>query len=305
MTNLDYRVCGDAQKPLADAMILCPHSDDGATFMEEFPAVLDGIQVSEERFRQYLRIEQDFGSHELGIATAEGIAQQTQNIARVDVVGINVPRGILDMNRTKRTALRNVIDYQRVPDLKTELLLLYQETALEIRNSIQDALRANGILLHMHTMAPFSPLGIRHGDPRPLSITPDTVDTYTDEYMLACDTGHKRETDIAATLCKDQTKIETLADISLVLQMMRAFTRREISFALNRPYTLCPFNMDVAYYRKFPVKGLTLDISKHEVSGLSPEECSTRLDSLPLDISGVTRMAGLIASACANELQSE
>ena len=289
-----------------DILILCQHDDNGIAFLERFRDILSpSIADDEETLHRYLEVERDTGSSELAFAVAQKILRKMDKPTRIDILTASVPRGIIDLNRTADKAFRNVFR-PKTEEITAFLHEIYSIIRREIRKHIASLIGEGGIFLDMHTMSPFSPPALVEGHVHSLVERPGHLDEYIDAYVLACVNGKRRTNDI---VCSRKSLhdffFETPADIEVLLHITRAFTRDQIDFAFNSPYSLYGHNANFHDMRIPGSRGIALDIDKSElVTSATPVECCQQLDALTIDPQKVARMATPIADALVQTLQN-
>ena len=139
-------------------LITVPHGSIGEAFFARYPNFWRSFAKPTEikAFYRYLRIEQDFGARELAHRLAYWVHTLLPQLG-VLVLEKDYPRGILDGGRQLSHCLRSMAPAGIMQDLEEDLLQVHNSTLEVVRQEIKTVNQRRGILIDLHTMAPFCP----------------------------------------------------------------------------------------------------------------------------------------------------
>ncbi len=134
-----------------DFALYTPHGGQIEPFFEAHPDFAAALQMDRSLLEPICRMEADAFSPQVAQEAAEILAEQGY---AVGLMAIQLPREIIDMNRTRAYALKPWFDFARHPEL-LERHNLYFDLSLEARNQLLNQLKPEGKWIDVHSMRPF------------------------------------------------------------------------------------------------------------------------------------------------------
>lgn len=280
---------GKAVRPLA--VLVVSHDGDGTSFLEAFPELMSVVPASREVFGRYLALERDVGSAGLAHRVATRLMREEDVVHRVDVVEVNLPRGIIDGNRVSERAVRNVFDHAAHPMIVTALQELHHRAIQAVR-AVLENLELDGLFIDVHTMAPYSPDCNSQSSTEAVGETPTTLEDYIDAYTNRARWGERRYLDLVTCTDRDPT-------VLAYPPLLDAFTERlgaaDIVFRLNHPYPTSAHVLSTRYLERY--RGLVIDVPKDYLVAQRAEEGGFDLLNVKPDPQAVARLAAPLADA--------
>lgn len=276
-------------------IILCPHDDNGEQFLQDYPELYEVCQISRVAMKKYLTLEQDHGSGEVTQAIAKIFMHETHGEYPTTILKDRVPRGLVDTNRIARTAIRDLIDKEKNPDLTRKLFEEHEKVMLEKRRIMGPLAYNGGIFLDIHTMAPFNRV-------TNAGLAPGNVDDYINSYIHARAEGGSRR---LVDLITKADPFENAADPRLTLELKKTFTEKRIQWDENMPYTVPLSYGIVSAHNMLHFNGIAIDISKGDLA--TPNATDNEFDILrpKIDPKKVEIIARAIVEATIQRLKAE
>lgn len=257
-----------AGTPVIDCVILCQHGDDGEEFVRNHAADLERLcsrhdfqpsrhdpALFQQYLQQYYAIEPDVGSSELAHEIARIMEPRLDDHQTVVVVDIRIPRAIIDANRVRDHALRPVFDYQGRDAIAERFLAIHGSASMAVKE-VLDRIHDKGIVIDVHSMAPYSPNVQRASNVQAVSLSPTTLAEYVRSYTDQSMRGERRSIDIVTTL-ENGTLI---ANEALANTCAREFGEARLPFQFNHPYPTNETVMTTRYMRRY--RTLAVDVPK-------------------------------------------
>ena len=235
-------------------LILCVHDGDHQNFMKEHPEFLDLYKNHQELFIKYLYLERDNGATALAEAVKKNLEAQEIEVKLINIT--DIPRGIIDLNRIEPQAIREIFDFDENPEFYQKLLKIYKEKIALIENAL-DNLADDGIFIDIHTMIDFTPK-------QKLEIQPGVaaMQSYIDSLMNPMNFAEKRDIEfLTAELGQD-----SIANKRIHRSLRNNFYKSNINTLDNIPYWLSEDTMTAQYMKKYPGKGIAIDVPINELS---------------------------------------
>lgn len=272
-----------------DYILLDQHGDNGSTLLLNHPEIRQCIYDydDQEVFSDYLRIEQDIGATELTKAIAEEL-----KTVRGAIVRVLLPRGIIDMNRKGKNAIRNIFDLNKygkfgaVSNMIEGVKWIYEETSEEI-DDILGKLSPSGVLVDIHTMSPYDVPVIKE--------SPETLKEYISTYGH---TPESHERDVC--LITEQEDGEIIADLDLYRSFITRLITGNIPHRKNQPYNLAPHT--AAKDRALKIPAMFIDVPKDLVTKEQSYDSDYNPANLTVDMHKVVALAKIFASAVSKSL---
>lgn len=260
-----YRtIYGEGSEP--ELILLLNHSERNRALVEKYPFLLEPFNGNEQLFFDYLDLERDNGADIL----AEKIAE-IWNGGRLDIVQVNLPRGIVDTNRHWKfpeLALRGVVDENN--EDTDDILQLHRAAILAI-TMIIETLKEGGLFVDLHTMNKSSLLK----DP---DLAPDleSVKQYFKYYADANDLEYERVINFIGTIqYKDELhkldKGEMILSNKLLENLKKLYDLEGVPWVMDKPYHPRGRFTSTAYCLQRPNSGMWLD---YPISFLSKKCCN-------------------------------
>ncbi len=211
---------------------------------------------------------------------------------RVDVIDIQIPRGILDIGRiSPDSAVRNIFDKNKYPKILKYLQNLHQKTLEQIFDYFQN-LSDTGFWIDLHTMAPFNPKSAKYG-PDPVALAPNNISGYLDSYISPFHWGEPRVINVAtSTIEKPGVDI---SDPTLTKNIESSLQENDFEFGRNNPHPMTSNITAAKLMQKFG-RGLLIDIPKNSISSGDRKKVASNLHDLQTDKEKLTKMARAIVS---------
>ena len=258
-------------------LILCVHDGDHQNFIKEHPEFLDLYKNHQELFIKYLYLERDNGATALAEAVKKNLEAQKIEVELINIR--DIPRGIIDLNRVESQAIREIIDFNENPELYQELLKIYRKKIKIIENALEN-LPDDGIFIDIHTMMDFT-------SKQKVLVQPgsDAIQNYIEAHTNPMNFAEKRDIEfLTAELGKDP-----IAHKRIHRSLRSNFHNSNINTLDNIPYWLTEDTMTTQYMKKYPGKGLAIDVPINEISEKSDNIYPT------LSTEKIEKLAELIA----------
>lgn len=169
-TQLGYTIA-EAEKGVEPHLrIYVPHGAPVSRFEMLYPDIYKDIikaaPSSEDELRDFWVLESDIFSEELALFTARKIRQilEPSFDIRIEILSVNLLRGIVDINRKTYCAVWNTFEKESFGDLYERILAIHTQTLKEMKRILQKT----HICREVHTMSPRRPSTI-------VTVTPETV----------------------------------------------------------------------------------------------------------------------------------
>ena len=235
-------------------LILCVHDGDHQNFIKEHPEFINLYKNNYELFIKYLYLERDNGASELAKALQKNLESQKIDVELINIQ--DIPRGIIDLNRIEEKAIREVFDFKEKPELYKTLLKIYFEKIEIIKKSLEN-LPEDGVFIDIHTMIDFTPK-------QSVLVHPgsDAIRNYIDAHTNIMNFAEKRDIEfLTAELGKD-----SIANNRVHRNLHNSFKKNNINTVDNIPYWLIEGTMTAEYMKKYPGKGIAIDVPINELS---------------------------------------
>lgn len=243
-----------------DAVILCQHGDDGTDFFKRKEEAIQSLSNHDPALLQaYLAIEQDVGSSELAHAIANSLVGMSSERFSVVVLDVPLPRAFIDANRVREHALRPVFDYAGREDIAASFLRQYDHETSSIASTLRQ-LSSQGVVLDIHSMAPYSPQVNQVDGAHAVELSPTTLDRYVRAYTDPAMRGERCNIDIVTSL-EDGSII---ADHVLAAECARQFDQSGIHYRFNHPYHTNEKVMTTRYMHRHHT--LAVDVPKDYIA---------------------------------------
>ncbi len=235
-------------------LILCVHDGDHQNFIKEHPEFLDLYKNHQELFIKYLYLERDNGATALAEAVKKNLEAQKIEVELINIT--DIPRGIIDLNRVESQAIREIFDFDENQELHQKLLKIYREKIKIIGNALEN-LPDDGIFIDIHTMIDFTPK-------QKVLVHPgsDAIQNYIEAHTNSMNFAEKRDIEfLTAELGQDP-----IAHKRIHRSLNYNFEENNIQTVDNIPYWLTEDSMTASYMKKYPGKGLAIDVPINELS---------------------------------------
>ena len=282
--------------PFADqlkALILVPHDSTNDFFFDEFPEIRAEAQRRNklEQFEQFIHIESDKGALVIADQIAKKIQSALASHEKVELIHLDYPRGIIDGGRKLSHCVRDLCTTESLAKYEKRFKEIHQLTMDWITQKIEELNNNDGLLLDIHTMAPWSP---SQSVPLHWDQLYDYVESFTGTYSAE----RMRPVNL---LTRDDDDV-LLADQELIDLFVQRLEGLNFSVQENEPYRLS--NPFANHHYLSLATGIAIDIPKH----LLAEE-TTHIEDFPLNefrISEekVKRMGNAIAEATLERLNT-
>ncbi|MFK7825284.1 MAG: hypothetical protein AB8G05_14110 [Oligoflexales bacterium] len=270
-------------------LITVPHGSIGEAFFARYPHFWQSFAEPGEieAFYRYLRIEQDFGSRELAHRLAFWVNTLMPQLG-VLILEKDYPRGILDGGRQLSHCLRSMVPPALMQSLELDLLQVHTSTLEVVRQEIVALNQRNGVLVDLHTMAPYCP-HFMQGEKN----LPDHYDSLTDylNHFLDPNFHHpdfKRDID----LITEDGSGNIIADQQLTLAFSSTLSAH-FPIAFNNPYAALPHFMMHEYLCSS--RGIAIDVPKDLIS--YQQAPNFNLERFDLCMQKLDRLASLMAES--------
>lgn len=279
-------------------VILCPHDDDGETFLADYPEILEACRTTREVMERYLTLERDHGSRELSQAIMDTFMHETHGDYQSVLLIDRIPRAILDTNRIAKTAIRDIFDQKIRPALTKKMYEEHEKVMLEKRRVMGPLGRNGGVFLDIHTMAPYS-----RGDEVALKPGNMNVRNYIDSYVYAREQGGKRR---KLDLITKADPIENVADKRLTDWLKAELTASGVEWDENAPYTVPMAYGILSSYNMLQFNGIAIDVPKDYLTDVRAEDSTFDILRRPnIDTGKVQDLAAIIARATIKRLRGD
>ena len=279
-------------------MICCPHAYEGGAFLEKFPQIRKQIKLSDANFSRYLAIEQDFATEELGELVASICAEKFK--LPTLVIQPLFPRSIIDAGRFYPHNLRNILEYESLPELKQTLLDIHSDYIATLKSLVRTLNDHNGIALDLHTMSPYSPLSSPETVySEALEETPDSLSEYIAAYKTSHINGYRREVE----LFTGEPSRQIYAYQPFIDAVYKNFTELGIKVDFDTPYVVAPHLVGCYFLQN--AKTVCVDIPKDLISTKTTIDKDYSLANLTIDTQKLDMVAHVLASAAAVAIEGE
>ena len=276
-----------------DLLITCPHAELGSDFVEfDYPDTSRVVNLWKEDFADFLAIEHDFGTHELSHALAEKLYEK-YGVCTL-VVELTFPRSILDAGRLYPNCLRNVVDYEKSPQLRESLVKLHETYMERLCHVVAVAKSYGALSIDLHTMSTYSPNVIQERYAEAISETPDNLLKYIKLYKNSHKEGDKRVTE----LFSGDARNGIFASTELLKGLYRELQAKDVDVEFDKPYILAEHL--VAHYLVCELGTVCIDIPKDLLSTVTTMDDGYDIAKLEVDKVKLNDMADILASSVVN-----
>ena len=273
-----------------DFLLTCPHSQVGKKFIENnYPEILKLVKLKKEDFYRYLKIECDFGTHQLAHKIAKKLKEKF-NLNTL-VIEPNFPRSVLDAGRLYPNCIRNIINYDEHSSLKERLTNLYNKYMEKLCHIVAIAKTYNAIGIDLHTMSTYSPNVVQYRYAEAIVETPETLNKYINLFLKSHLDGEKRETE----LFTGDHKNGIYANQKLLDNLSNEFKKQDIKIQYDKPYILAEHL--VAHYLVSELGTVCIDLLKDFLSKKTTDDTDYDLSNLEIDENKLELMANIFANA--------
>ncbi len=287
--------CLYGNKNRRDVLIVDPHGADAEYFLSKFPDFASNRQIKAlgSAFEQFLAIEQDRGATELCHATAKALVKIDATLG-VEIFQMNYPRAILDGGRLMSHLIRSWVPEPLRQAHHDDWYRIHKTTLARLDQRYQQLQQDGGLLLDLHTMAPYSPVD-PDGQAKVMHATWENLEQYITDFVEAPQlASNRRHFDI---ITQDENEREIGCQV-LSTHLGEQLDQRGIPWARNHPYrAVSHFMMN---YHLTNARGVALDLPKD----LLNSGASFNLATMRADPGRVAYLAEAIAMATWNSLQS-
>ncbi|NRA43844.1 MAG: hypothetical protein HRU09_02695 [Oligoflexales bacterium] len=266
-------------------LITVPHGSIGEAFFARYPHFWQSFSKPTEigAFYRYLRIEQDFGAKELSHRFAYWVHTLMPQLG-VLVLEKDYPRGILDGGRQLSHCLRSMVPGSLMKELETDLLQVHGSTLDVVRQEIDLVARRGGILVDLHTMAPYCPHFMQ--GTQTLTEHYDSLEDYLEHFLETKFHHPKFKRDI--DLITEDGSGNVIADKELTAAFFSVLSAH-YPLAFNDPYAALPHFMMHEYLCSS--RGIAIDVPKDLISHQCPPEFNLeRFDLSEEKIDGLAKL---------------
>lgn len=275
-----------------DLLITCPHAELGKHFVEfDFPSIGELVKLSKEDFEDFLAIEYDFGTHHLSHAIAQKLYDEYGLYTLV--VEPVFPRSVLDAGRLYPNCIRNIIDYDKHPEIRDGLVKLYDEYMQKLCHIVAVAKSYNALSIDLHTMSSYSPNVIQERYSEAVRETPETLKDYISLYKNAHVEGEKRVTE----LFTGDRRNGIFASKELLITLTKELRLAEIEVEFDKPYILAEHL--TAHYLVCELETVCMDIPKDILSKITTDSEEYDIAKLEVDDKKIEFVANAFAKAVA------
>lgn len=273
-----------------DLLITCPHAELGKNFVEiDHPELIDIIKLERSKFEEFLSIEYDFGTNSLSHAIAAKLFYE-YGVA-VLVVEPTFPRSILDAGRLYPNCIRNIVDYEKYPELRQSLVNLYEAYMEKLCHIVAVAKSYNALSIDLHTMSSYSPDVVQERYSEAISETPDNLLEYINLYKNSHKDGEKRNIE----LFSGDARNGIFASTALLKSLYKAIQAQDIEVEFDKPYILAEHL--VAHYLVCELSAVCIDIPKDLISSITTADKDYDLARLDVDRNKLRLMADVFAQS--------
>ena len=280
---------GGTKNPNHRCVLLCQHNDDGRVFLKKYPQILKKSKVWKSTLERFIDIERDCGSFELAQAIMKIILKESRGDFYVELIKSNIPRAIMDTNRTTRFSINKLLNIDHDDPLIDDLLQLHIDIIGLTRRRLFKLLGKGGVFVDVHTMAPYSPK-IREGGPVRKKLTGRFVRRHIESYVNAQTNGKRRFLDLAIGYPGTPT-----ADTVLLERLRTRLKEASIIFRENDPYPAVIHGMVGQYMTEYP--GISVDVPKDFLTASRAESGNFDFLNPKIDEKKVLEIARPIALA--------
>ncbi|MDA1060181.1 MAG: hypothetical protein O3B47_00105 [bacterium] len=269
MTNINPQV-----------VLICVHDGSHKEFLKNHPDLHEIFKDYAEIFESYLKLERDFAALAL-TREIKKLLKKEIKVASVEVT--DLPRGIIDANRTPEEAIRRVFNHEEHPELVKKFMHTYETITKQALEALEN-LSQDGLFLDIHTMIDFSPSEL-------VPISPGSF--AMQEYIEARTNPDRLKERRLVNFLTARENQPSLAHPGLAGNLEKGFNRDKLKVSHNDPYRLLDWTMLNHYMSKYPQKGIGIDIP---ICELSKDGESCEINPI-LDPSKIARKGEIIASA--------
>lgn len=235
-------------------LIFCVHDGDHQNFIKEHPEFLDLYKNHQELLIKYIYLERDNGATALAEAVKKNLEDKKIEVELINIT--DIPRGIIDLNRIEPQAMREIIDFNENPKLYQKLLKIYRKKIKIIENALEN-LADDGVFIDIHTMIDFTPkhkVLVKPGS--------DAIQNYIEAHTNPMNFAEKRDIEfLTAELGEDP-----ISHKRIHRSLRSNFHKSNINTLDNIPYSLTEDTMTAQYMKKYPGKGIAIDVPINELS---------------------------------------
>ncbi len=299
---------GDTTREKPDVVLVCQHDGDAKAFLERYPQLLKAYADEPETLHQFLELERDIGSGLLAEETAKALLEISEGAIRIDLVKVEVPRGVIDSNRLPEDMcdpgdnpsgvhmgpIRNIFDHSEHTDLIREFTEIHRKIVNKIRTAIQN-LSDDGLFLDIHAMWD-NDVVKKEGETIQESPGLEGLREYIEKIMKPG--GRERALNIL-TRFEGQPHI---AHMGLVKELERLFEELEkegIKVDRNIPYSYLGFSTCSQIALDRPKQGASIDVPTKYLA----KDGQSDYIRPELDLEKIKKLAYINAQALWNNLQ--
>lgn len=275
----------------ADCVFLAQH-DGGPEQL--IPRINGSLIDAPEVVDEYMEVNRDVGSAELAHVSAME-AVRISNDLRVLVVEALVPREIIDPNRIKEYAVRNVLNPEGSQEAVGLLLRIHEKIVTVMNELLYGLLKNKGIFVDIHTMSPFSPENYLDEEAGRLT---EFIDLWTNP---ARQKSGRRSLDLITEIPGERL----IADPVLVRNFSAALEANNVDKKYNDPYPRqgYPTRRVLGTLRMIDIPGIAIDVPKDYLSVAGVADPEWHLGKLKLSSEKVGFLAKILAKASVQSLR--
>lgn len=273
--------------------IISPHGSAGTNFWDYVPEILESPEIKDkyDTFLRYLAIERDFGANELAHTIARHFVSIDNTYGAI-VLEFDYPRGIVDGGRVLSHCIRDCLPKPLANRLEKRFIDLHTASLAALELQYQQLERKNGLLVDIHTMAPFCPLDAE-GNAYTMPVSFEKLDAYVEQFTSAPISNKNRRT--VDLIISDPSLSKAKADEDLRLALQGVFSSRGIDFCENHPYFA---EEHFLMYQHFVnAQAVAIDVPKDRIARLNGRQENFDLADFELDEKKINHLAEAIASA--------
>ena len=282
-----------------NVLIVDPHGADADHFLSEFPDVTDHplILGLGKVFDEFLRIERDVGATELCHATAKALVTRQPNLG-VEVFSMNYPRAILDGGRLFSHLIRAWVPDSLRQKHHDDWFGIHRETLAKLDQRYSQLRQSGGLLLDLHTMAPYSPTH-SDGTIKLMHAELGTLHRYVEDFINAPQTTlNRRDFDI---ITEDEHDKE-IGCPQLSRHLIAELDELKTPWVFNQPYRAVSHFM--MYHHLSHARGIACDLPK-DLLVADQDQHKFHLAKCTVDPEKVERYASAIAKATIKTLATD
>lgn len=269
-------------------LIIVPHGASHSWVLKHFPTLKNYFTRD---FETYLRIERDFGALEIAASLQKSL-EKADVVSKV--ISLNYNRGILDGGRAPGHELRQHLPKSFLNQHGSNLKQLHQSTVTQIESLCHAIKKEDGIIVDLHTMAPFSP---SNHSTNQTEISSSNIEAYVKGFKSHSAVAKPRPIDI---LSHDENG-KAVADLLLSEITYEAFKLESFDIAFNDPYLNHSKYMMNRYLKH--ANGIAIDFPKHIFSKQALDKFV--LDEFDLDQRKIDKLAQILSRAIEKRLNTQ